>query len=64
MEKRQERAVESIFPPARGRVHRIGRFGAFDVPDPYGGPRAAFELSLALIERGIADFVRAFWSTK
>jgi protein-tyrosine phosphatase len=64
MEERHERAVEQIFPPARGRVHRLGRFGGFDIPDPYGKPRAAFESSLALIERGIEDFVRAFWSAK
>lgn len=64
MEKRHERAVEQIFPPARGRVHCLGRFGNFDVPDPYGKPRAAFEHSLALIERGIEDFVRAFWGVK
>jgi protein-tyrosine phosphatase len=64
MDERQQRAVENIFPPARGRVHRLGRFGNFDIPDPYGKPRAAFEHSLALIERGIDDFVRAFWSPK
>ena len=64
MEDRQQRAVERIFPPARGRVHRLGRFGDFDIPDPYGKPRAAFESSLALIERGIDDFVRAFWTPK
>src|SRR5712692_6463324 len=52
MEEHQQQAVERIFPPARGRVHRLGRFGAFDVPDPYRKPRAAFESSLALIERG------------
>ena len=64
MDERQKRAVEEIFPPALGRVHRLGRFGNFDIPDPYGKPRAAFEHSLALIERGIDDFVRAFWTSK
>jgi protein-tyrosine phosphatase len=63
MEKRHERAVAEIFPSARGRVQRLGRFGNFDIPDPYRKPRAAFEHSLALIERGIDDFVRAFWSS-
>ena len=64
MDERQKRAVEQIFPAARGRVHRLGRFGNFDIPDPYGKPRAAFESSLALIERGIDDYVRAFWTPK
>jgi protein-tyrosine phosphatase len=61
MEAEHQRAVERIFPPARGRVHRLGRFGDFDVPDPYRKPRAAFEESLALIERGVTEFERAFW---
>ena len=64
MEDRQQRTVEKGFPAARGRVHRLGRFGNFDIPDPYGKPRAAFESSLALIERGIDDYVRAFWTPK
>ena len=64
MDERQQRAVEKIFPPARGRAHRLGRFGDFDIPDPYRKPRAAFAASLALIERGVDDFVRAFWTSK
>ena len=64
MDARQQRAVEKMSPAARGRVHRLGRFGNFDIPDPYGKPRAAFEHSLALIERGIDDYVRAFWTAK
>ena len=62
MEEGHVRAVERIFPPARGRVHRLGRFGAFDVADPYGQQRPAFESSLSLIERGIEDFLKAFWN--
>jgi protein-tyrosine phosphatase len=61
MEEAHQRAVERIFPAGRGRIHRLGRFGGFDVPDPYRLPRAAFEHSLALIERGVGDFERAFW---
>ncbi len=61
MEQAQVRLVETIAPAARGRVHRIGRWGAFDVPDPFRQPRAAFERALALIERGVRDFEGAFW---
>lgn len=64
MEARHQKAVEGRFPAARGRVHRLGYFGNFDIPDPYRKPRAAFEHALALIERGIDDYVRAFWSPK
>jgi protein-tyrosine phosphatase len=61
MEAGHERAVLEIAPQARGKVHRIGRFGNFDVPDPYRLPRAAFLEALQLIERGVADYERAFW---
>jgi protein-tyrosine phosphatase len=50
-----------MLPAARGRVHSIGRWGKFDVPDPYRQPRPAFERALALIERGVDDLERAFW---
>jgi len=62
MDAAQQRGVEAILPSARGRVHRIGAWGNFDVPDPYGRDRAAFELALALIERGVEAFVQAFFS--
>jgi protein-tyrosine phosphatase len=61
MEEGHVHAIERLAPEMRGRVHRIGKFGKFDVPDPYRKPRAAFEQALALIERGLADFERTFW---
>lgn len=61
MESGHQKAVEGMVPSARGRVHRIGRWGSFDVPDPYRQDRAAFERSLALIERGVDDLEKAFW---
>jgi protein-tyrosine phosphatase len=62
MEAGQQRAVESIDPSARGRVHRLGRVGRFDIPDPYQRGRAAFEDALGLIERGLGDLDKIFWS--
>jgi protein-tyrosine phosphatase len=64
MDAAQQRHVEALAPASRGRVQRIGRFGGFDVPDPYREERPAFERALGLIERGLADFERAFWSMK
>lgn len=61
MESDHQRAVEAMVPSARGRVHRIGRWGNFDVPDPYRKDRRAFEHALALIERGVDDLEKAFW---
>jgi protein-tyrosine phosphatase len=62
MQQGHVRSIESSFPHARGRVHRLGRWGGFDVADPYGQPRAAFERALDQIDRGIEDFDRAFFS--
>lgn len=62
MEEGHVREVERMASMARGRVHRIGRFGSFDIPDPYRRPRPAFEEAYGLIARGLADFERAFFS--
>ena len=64
MEAAQQRAVEAMWSAVRGRVHRLGKFGDFDVPDPFRQERSAFERSLAFIERGLADFEKAFWSSR
>jgi protein-tyrosine phosphatase len=61
MESGHQREIERLMPSARGRVQRIGRFGGFDVADPYRQPRAEFEKALALIERGLDDFEKALW---
>jgi len=59
METSHKRAIEMIDPSARGKIYRLGEWGGFDIPDPYRQPRAAFEESLRLIQRGVMD-----WSTK
>ena len=56
MEEAQQKLIERHVPTARGKVHRLGRFGDFEIPDPYRKGREAFERALALIERGITDF--------
>ncbi len=61
MEADQQRAIEAMWPPGRGRVYRVGHMGKFDVPDPYRQDRAAFERALSMIERGLSEFEKAFW---
>ena len=43
------------------QVRRIGEWGDFDVLDPYMGHRGDFEEALALIERGLDDWVTRLW---
>jgi len=62
MERRHAADVEELTPAARGRVHLVGRFGGFEVPDPYRRPREAFAEALALLERGLGDYAARFWS--
>jgi protein-tyrosine phosphatase len=64
MEAAQRAEVEAMLPAARGRVHRLGRWGGFDVPDPYGGDRSEYAAALALIDRGVDDLARAFWARR
>jgi protein-tyrosine phosphatase len=61
MDKDQQRRVESQWPMARGRVRRIGSLGDFDVPDPYGRSREAFEKARELIEHGVDELVEKLW---
>jgi protein-tyrosine phosphatase len=61
MEAAQQQEIERLSKAARGRVHRLGRFGSYDVEDPYRLPRAAFERALRQIERGLDDFDRVIW---
>lgn len=61
MEAGQQRSVEQLLSSARGRVHRLGKLGDFDVPDPYGQGRAAFGRALSLIDRGLDELVGTFW---
>jgi len=56
MELRQQRALEERFPLACGKVFRLGHYGGFDVADPYGHSRVAFDAACAAIERGVADW--------
>ena len=54
MEQDHKTDLEQKFPLVRGRVFRLGEVGKFDIADPYGQPRAAFETAWADIARGVA----------
>lgn len=58
----QERQVVQAFPSTTGRVHRLGKWGGFDVPDPFQRPRVIFEHAFALIEQGVDEWYRKLWA--
>ena len=44
-------------PPLRGRVHLLGRWRDQEIPDPYGGDRAAFEAVFEQVDDCVADWL-------
>jgi len=64
MEAVQQKAVESMMPSARGRVYRIGKWGEFDVPDPYRAPKEKYQLALQLIEQGLKQWNEKIWGAE
>lgn len=61
MDTRQQEQIEYMIPAARGRVHRLGKWGGFDIQDPYKRPKLVFEQALALIELGIDEWQSKIW---
>lgn len=62
MEAGQLRAIEHMNLSARGKVFGIGKWGEFDVPDPFRQPRFAFEEALTMIDRGLAQWQQKIWN--
>lgn len=59
MTQEQRRRIETNYPFAKGKVYRLGEHEGMDVLDPYRKGRAAFEMAVAQIERGVAHWLDA-----
>jgi len=57
MERGHIKAVHTIAPLSRGRVHLLGKWSDFEIPDPYKQPRHEFEVVLELIEHGVNEWI-------
>jgi protein-tyrosine phosphatase len=57
MESGHRRAIDADEPTVRGKVYRLGEWQDIEIPDPYRQPREAFEETLKLIDKGVADWV-------
>ena len=62
MDSRQQKQIEGNLPSIRGRIHRLGNWGGYDIPDPYQRPKEAFEQALMLIDQGIEDWCQRLWN--
>lgn len=56
MESLHQKKIEQLYPYARGKVFLIGKWGGFEVPDPYGGLVTDYENALTLIDKGLSDW--------
>ena len=57
MESGHRRVIDANEPTARGKLYRLGEWQDLEIPDPYRQPREAFEETLKLIDKGVADWV-------
>jgi protein-tyrosine phosphatase len=58
MDTDQKQRVEALYPQARGRVYRLAEYQKQDIPDPYRQGESAFRDGLALIDRGVSEWLR------
>lgn len=58
----QQKDIECSLSSLRGRVHRLGHWGGYDIPDPYRRPKEAFQHALTLIEQGVLDWCEKLWN--
>lgn len=62
MSSGEQNQIETTYPSIRGRVHRLGKWGGYDIPDPFQRPRSAFEQTLVLIEQAVDDWCKTLWN--
>ncbi len=57
MESWQRQNIHDMLPSACGRVHCLGKWGQYEIFDPFQKPLADFERTLHLIEQATRDWV-------
>jgi protein-tyrosine phosphatase len=56
MTREQRATLIDAWPHAQGKAYRLGEAGGFDVVDPYRRDPFIFELAIAQIEQGLAEW--------
>lgn len=62
MEKNHRREIERMFPNVCGKVHLLGKWDDFEIPDPYKKPRQFFQETYRLIVQGIDGWQAKLWN--
>lgn len=61
MEKFHKSEIERLFPSACGKVHLLGKWDAFEIPDPYKKPKHVFQETYRLVKQGIDGWQAKLW---
>lgn len=61
MEEEQRKEITCTFPSVYGKVHLLGKWGGFEVPDPYKKPREFFDGTFHLVKQGIDQWQTRLW---
>lgn len=62
MDQEQRKEIECRFPSSCGKVHILGKWGNFEVPDPYRKSREFFKETHKLIVQGIDQWQAKLWN--
>ncbi len=61
MEEDQRKEIAYTFPSVCGKVHLLGKWGGFEVPDPYKKPKEFFKETYQLVTAGIDQWQTRLW---
>jgi protein-tyrosine phosphatase len=62
MDDKQRKEIEYKFPSMCGKVHLLGKWGEFDIPDPYKKSKEFFKETHRLIVQGIDQWQTKLWN--
>ncbi len=62
MEQNHRKKIECMFPNVCGKVHLLGKWENFEVPDPYKKSKLIFKDTYQLIVKGIDQWQAKLWS--
>lgn len=61
MEKNHRKEIERMHPSVCGKVHLLGKWNDFEIPDPYKKPKQFFQETYRLVTQGIDGWQAKLW---